>query len=337
MASSNLKWVYGLTHRAQDVSNEAVDEYKSVIRQLYLDQNMTRDEVLSHLQDVHGFSLSTNQFSKATKRWGFYKQPRQAQKRMRLPKSIAEEKQAPNPLNPLDELFDFEPDILDTIDETESCSETGSQNFTDSQILGDVQGQFPYTGRSFVCEPPPSLHQSPPQAMNADFPCDALPCDKERSLSESSKRRLLLLKTTQTFETIETKPLYISTEVLSQLYLYNDINEKLCAEYLFCCHRFQELSYRLENSDKNLGKREHRVPGTTTDECFAQYRRDKDKLLATPNISLDMWSVLCLLESTQDTPDDLLDRLETTDLRFMTAVRGCLRLCKNWIELVKTY
>jgi hypothetical protein len=58
MASSKLTWVYGRTHRAKDLSNEAIDKYKSIIRQLYLGQNMTRDEVLSHLQEVHGFVIS---------------------------------------------------------------------------------------------------------------------------------------------------------------------------------------------------------------------------------------------------------------------------------------
>ncbi|KAF5576374.1 hypothetical protein FPCIR_12633, partial [Fusarium pseudocircinatum] len=93
MGSSNLKWVYGSTHRAQDVSNEAVDEYKNIIQQLYLDQNMTREEVLSHLKDTHGFSLSTNQFSKATKRWGFYKQSRRARANVTPPESITEEEE----------------------------------------------------------------------------------------------------------------------------------------------------------------------------------------------------------------------------------------------------
>jgi hypothetical protein len=58
MGFSDLKWVYGPTHRARDVPNEAVDAYKRIIQQLYLDQNKTRAEVLGHLQDSHGFSLS---------------------------------------------------------------------------------------------------------------------------------------------------------------------------------------------------------------------------------------------------------------------------------------
>ncbi|SCV31962.1 uncharacterized protein FFFS_03063 [Fusarium fujikuroi] len=145
MDSSKLKWVYGSTHRAQDVSNEAVDKYKNIVEQLYLDQNRTREEVLSHLQDFHGFSLSANQFSKATKRWGFYKQPRRVQTSIQPPESITEEDEAPNPLDPLEELFDFEPDVLDTIDETEACFQDSNENVANSQILEDVQEQLSYT------------------------------------------------------------------------------------------------------------------------------------------------------------------------------------------------
>lgn len=159
MSSSNLKWVYGPTHRAQDVSNEAVDEYKSIVRQLYLDQNRTREEVLSHLRDAHGFSLSTNQFCKATKRWGFYKQPRRIRTNVQPTESITKAA-APNPPNSLEELFDFEPDILDTIDETEACFETGGDNVADSQILDASQGQFSPTGSHLVSEPLPSINDS---------------------------------------------------------------------------------------------------------------------------------------------------------------------------------
>ncbi|KAF4334821.1 heterokaryon incompatibility [Fusarium beomiforme] len=136
---SRLTWVYGRTHRAQDVSNEAVDEYKDIIQQLYLDQNMTRDEVLNHLKESYGFSLSTNQFSKATKRWGFYKQPRQAPTSVQAPEPIAEKV---DETDPVEELFDFEPDTFDTIDETEAWVRTGSEYVPDPEILENVEDQL---------------------------------------------------------------------------------------------------------------------------------------------------------------------------------------------------
>ncbi|SCO43009.1 uncharacterized protein FFMR_07169 [Fusarium fujikuroi] len=145
MGSSNLKWVNGSTHRAQDVSNDAVDKYKTIVQQLYLDKNMTREEVLNHLKEGHGFSLSTNQFSKATKRWGFYKQPRHGRAANPPPQSIMKEYDAYNPFDPQEELLKMEPDALDTIDEIEACSQTGSEIVTISLILEDFEGQFPFT------------------------------------------------------------------------------------------------------------------------------------------------------------------------------------------------
>ncbi|KAG5804768.1 hypothetical protein H9Q74_010279 [Fusarium xylarioides] len=179
---------------------QTLDADTSIISLVYLDQNRTREEVLSHLQDAHGFSLSTNQFSKATKRWGFYKQPRQVRERIQPPEAVPEEEEAPGPLNSQEELFDFEPDVLDTINETEACFQAGGENATESQILEDAQGQYPYTERNFVSEPPPSINDSQPEAVDVDFPCDALPCDADKSLPESPKTQLQQLKTVRKLE-----------------------------------------------------------------------------------------------------------------------------------------
>ncbi|KAF4444199.1 amino-acid permease [Fusarium acutatum] len=319
MDSSNLKWVYGPTHRAQDVSNKAVDEYKSTIQQLYLNQNMTREEILSHLKDVHGFELSncsTNQFSKATKRWGFYKQPRHGRATILPPQSNTEEDEAHKPHDPLDEVLDFKSDVLDTIDETEACFQTGSEYVKDSQTLEDVQEHISYSVRTFVSEPPHSINHSQQQAVAVDFPCGDLPCDTDKSLPEESKRQLHQLKNTRK---LETGPNSTSSKILAHVSFHNYINKKSRVDYLTCCYLFQEAVYCLERLDKSLGKREHRVPRGNTEKLFAPCRRDKDKLLASPNISLDMWSVLCLIEPNQvGIPNDLLDRLDTNDMWLWT-------------------
>ncbi|KAF5723464.1 amino-acid permease [Fusarium mundagurra] len=289
----------------------------------------TRDEVLSHLQDSHGFSLSTNQFSKATKRWGFYKQPRQVRERTQPPESVPEEEEAPGPQ---EDVFDFEPDVLDTINETEARFQAGGENVTESQILEDVQGQYLYTERGFVSEPPPSINESQPEAMDVDFPRDALPCDADKSLPESSETQFQKLKTVRN---LETGPHSGSSKMLTRVPLQNQTHNKLRVDYLTCCYLFEEALYCFEKSVNRLEKRDHRVPRRNIDKLFAQYRRDKDKLLASPNISLDFWSILCLIEPYKARiPDDLLDRLDTNDLQFMNAVEACLGLCKKWIELV---
>ncbi|KAF5684621.1 hypothetical protein FDENT_6626 [Fusarium denticulatum] len=303
---------------------------RSIIQQLYLDQNMTREEVLSHLQGVHGFSLSTNQFSKATKRWGFYKQPRQVRTNVKPPESIAEE-EAPNQLNSQEELFDFEPDVLDTIDETEACSETGIENSIDSQILEHVQSQFSYTGRNLASELPPSLNHSQPQAMDVDFPCDAVPFGTDKSLPESSKGQLEKLKNARKLETGSHSS---SSKTFAKVFHDNRINNKLRVDYLTCCYLFQEALHCLDKSGNGLGKRDHCVPRSNMHKLFAPYRREKDKLLASPTISLDMWSILCLIKPYKaGTLDDLLDRLDTNDLQFTDALEACLGLCEKWIEL----
>ncbi|EWG54141.1 hypothetical protein FVEG_17253 [Fusarium verticillioides 7600] len=327
MSSSNLKWVYGPTHRAQDVSNEAVDEYKSIVRQLYLDQNRTREEVLSHLRDAHGFSLSTNQFSKATKRWGFYKQPRQVKPDVQPPESIDEEV-GPYPLIPLDELLYFEPDVLDTTDETEACFEADGENCADLRILEAVEGHFPSTRRHVVSEPPPSINDWGSEAIGVDFPCEALPFGLE-----SFKSHLHQLNTARK---LQKGPHSISSK-MTNLIPYNDHINKSRVDYFVCCYLFQEAVDCLGKFEKSVDKRERQVTRSDMDKLFAQYYRDEDKLLATPNESLDMWSILYLLEARQLViPDDLLlDRLDTNDLQFMTVVKACLELCEEWIELVR--
>lgn len=232
----------------------------------------------------------------------------------------------------MEELFDFEPDVLDTIDETEACSQHSNKNVADSQILADVQGQLSYAGKDFVSEPPPSINHSLPQAMDVDSPHDAALCDADRSLPDSSKRELQHMNAVRR---LEARPHSINTKTLAQISLNNHVNNKSRVDYLTCCYLFQEAAYYFERSENILGKREHQVPRSNIDKLFAPYHRDKDKLLANPTIPLDMWSILCLIEPNQvSIPDDLLDRLDINDLQFMNAVDACLGLCKKWIELV---
>ncbi|KAI7761704.1 hypothetical protein LZL87_013729 [Fusarium oxysporum] len=134
MASSRLTWVYKRQHRAKDVPKDVIDEYESIIRHLYLDQNMTRLEVISHLKDSHGFTLTTSQFAKATKRWGFYKQPRQAQTIVQALEATI----VPEP-EPLDAIFDIEVDASGADDENESLFHTVNTLVLDSETLKNIE------------------------------------------------------------------------------------------------------------------------------------------------------------------------------------------------------
>ncbi|CVK85636.1 uncharacterized protein FMAN_06775 [Fusarium mangiferae] len=340
MDSSNLKWVYGSTDRAKGMSNETVDEYKTIIQQLYLDRNMTREGVLDRLKSFHGFSLSSvklnmvpvknyltdqtycraNQFSKATKRWGFYKQSRQVRARIQPSGSIIEDEELSSTLNLLKELFDHESDVLDSIDETEACFHTGSEYVKDPQTLEDVQKQLSYS------EVPPSINHS------VDFQRDALPCNTDKSLPERSKGQLQQLGTARK---LEIGPDAISSKLFARTSSESYIDNKSRVDYLTCCYLLQEAVDCLETSGKTGGKREDQIPRSNTDKPLTKFRRDKDKLSKSEASSLDMWSVLCLEEPNQlGILDDLLNRPDMNDLQLTNAVKACLRMCEGWIELV---
>ncbi|KAJ4111220.1 hypothetical protein NW769_007397 [Fusarium oxysporum] len=74
-------------------------------------------------------SYSTSQFAKATKRWGLYKQPRQAQTIVQaLEATISPESE------PLGAIFDIEVDALGADDENESLFHTVNTLSPDSRI-----------------------------------------------------------------------------------------------------------------------------------------------------------------------------------------------------------
>ncbi|RBR20070.1 uncharacterized protein FIESC28_05349 [Fusarium coffeatum] len=74
MATRGLTFIEKRAPRAAGLSERAVDEHKELIGDLYLSQHHTRDQVIEHLKTHVGLSLSRDQFSKATRRWGFRKQ-----------------------------------------------------------------------------------------------------------------------------------------------------------------------------------------------------------------------------------------------------------------------
>ncbi|KAM0245808.1 hypothetical protein ACHAP5_005127 [Fusarium lateritium] len=75
MAQRELSFIYGRAPRAAGLSDKALDKHKDLICDLYLTQNHTRDQVVAYLKEELDFKISPSQFSKATRRWGFHKQP----------------------------------------------------------------------------------------------------------------------------------------------------------------------------------------------------------------------------------------------------------------------
>ncbi|KAH7125009.1 hypothetical protein B0J13DRAFT_611977 [Dactylonectria estremocensis] len=104
-AGGDLAWVYSRNPRAAALSNDDIDQYKELIRQMYLVEGLSRTKVRNRLLKGHGFPISyvypqdsvlltakspgivstdrdkcrPDQFSKATNRWGFHKQTRKQQ------------------------------------------------------------------------------------------------------------------------------------------------------------------------------------------------------------------------------------------------------------------
>ncbi|KAF4954218.1 hypothetical protein FGADI_5431 [Fusarium gaditjirri] len=134
MASSRLTWVYERQDRAKGVPKDVIDEYKDIIRHLYLDQNMTRLEVITRLKDEHGFTVAPSQFAKATKRWGFYKQPRQSKAIVQA----IETAMVPEP-DPLGAIFEIEVDASAADDENESLFQAVNAPIPDSHIPKDTE------------------------------------------------------------------------------------------------------------------------------------------------------------------------------------------------------
>ncbi|KAH6984327.1 hypothetical protein BKA56DRAFT_654775 [Ilyonectria sp. MPI-CAGE-AT-0026] len=78
-AANALTWVHYPKPRAGAISRQDIDQYKEPIRQMYLVEGLSRATVISRLLKEHGFSISPDQFSRATRRWGFHKQTRTQQ------------------------------------------------------------------------------------------------------------------------------------------------------------------------------------------------------------------------------------------------------------------
>ncbi|KLP23466.1 hypothetical protein CEK26_003532 [Fusarium fujikuroi] len=380
MASSRLTWVYRRQNRAKDVPKDVLDEYKSIIRHLYLDQNMTRQEVISHLKDNHGFNLTTSQFAKATKQWGFYKQPRRALEATALAEP-----------EPLGAIFDIEVDAFGADDEDEylfhidstldtpknakddedPCKES-SRNAGDTSLeaqkshrktrvssnqchVADVKSP---TANAPDAHIPWALWFSPPGVLNRTqnvalvcgtapqlyldylvccyFFQDSFDCIEEsisgRTIADDNLMRQFLdlmriaksaswarsvISLLQDFHLLEAAEGDADqTSVLP----YTTVQDRM----LF--HAYLSSIYSIIRGRENQARRH-----------LGQFRQIRDELLASPDCSLNMWSILLIQGDTihDDIPGDLVDRLNIDDGEFLYIFRLCLSLCKEWLEVVE--
>ncbi|KAF5705589.1 hypothetical protein FMUND_12029 [Fusarium mundagurra] len=226
MAPRDLSFIHSRAPRAAGLSDNAVDAHKDLIGDLYLTQNYTRDQVINYLETNLSFTISRDQFSKATRRWGFHKQPRGSLSVQSTPNGTASQS-TPS------ETASNEPSCVTTVDD-----------YTDQGlILGNESSKRPRSGTSSINRRSDITAHGP----SSPLPRRPLKRPKPRSESgdytaESSSDTPLILSTD---EDVITTPLTAQSSPRCQ-YTYDD---KLSAEYLSCCYRYTKaFNYYLKIS-----------------------------------------------------------------------------------------
>ncbi|KAI1033957.1 hypothetical protein LB503_010983 [Fusarium chuoi] len=336
---------------------------------------------------------STSQFAKATKHWGFYKQPRQA-------RTLVQALEATTLLEPepLGAIFDIEVDAFGADDEDESlfhidstldipknakddedlCSEL-SRKAGDTSLeaqkshrktrvssnrchVADVksptanapEAQIPSTLR-FV---PPRWRLPPPKVLNLTqkvalrcgtapqlyldylaccyFFQDSFDCIEERICGrtiadENLMRQFLdLMRITKSASSGQSVISLLRDSHLLEA-VEGDADQTSVLPYTtaqdrMLFHAYLSAIYSVIQGKENRARRH-----------LGRLRQIRDELLASPNCSLNMWSILHIQGDTihDDIPGDLVDRLDIDDGEFLYLFRLCLSLCTEWLEVVE--
>ncbi|KAF4440171.1 hypothetical protein FACUT_3694 [Fusarium acutatum] len=226
MAPRELSFIHSRAPRAAGLSDNAVDEHKDLIGDLYLTRNYTRDQVINYLETNLSFAISRDQFSKATRRWGFHKQPRGALSIQPTPNETASQS-TPS------ETASNEPSCVTTVD--------GSTD--QGLILANESSKRPRSGTSSISR------KSDITAYGPSSPLPRRPLKRPKPRSESGDYTAESSSDTPLNPSIDGD--FISTPLTAQSsprcqYTYDD---KLSAEYLSCCHRYTKaFSYYLKIS-----------------------------------------------------------------------------------------
>ncbi|KAF5626594.1 hypothetical protein F52700_8656 [Fusarium sp. NRRL 52700] len=215
MAPRELSFIHSRAPRAAGLSDNAVDEHKDLIGDLYLTQNYTRDQVINYLETNLSFTISRDQFSKATRRWGFHKQPRGSLSIQSTPNGTASQSTPSEPAS------------------NEPCCSTTEDDFTDQGLIHtNESSKRPRSGTSSISR------RSDTTAHGPSSPLPRRPLKRPKPRSESGD--YTSENSSDTPMNISTDGDFISTTWTLQSsprcqYTYDD---KLSAEYLSCCHRY---------------------------------------------------------------------------------------------------
>ncbi|KAI1044219.1 hypothetical protein LB505_008619 [Fusarium chuoi] len=337
---------------------------------------------------------STSQFAKATKHWGFYKQPRQARTLVRALEATT----LPEP-EPLGAIFDIEVDALGADDEDESLFHVDTTLGPNSDIPKNAKGD------EDSCKEP--SHKAVDTSLQAQksHRKTRVSINRCHVADVKSPTRIANAPKTQIPSTLRFSPPGLLNRTQKAVFICGTAPE-LYLDYLACCYRFQDSFKCIRGNirfsgnivpDENLirqfldlmriakstsmgqsvisllqdfhlleavegdADQTSVLPCTTAQDRMlfhaylstiysviqgqenqarrhlCRFRQIRDELLASPNYSLNMWSILLIQGDSmhESTPDDLIKRLDIDDGEFLYLFRLCLSLCKEWLEVVE--
>ncbi|KAH7179082.1 uncharacterized protein B0J16DRAFT_402455 [Fusarium flagelliforme] len=221
MATRRLTFIETRAPRAAGLSEGAVDEHKELIGDLYLSQNYTRDQVIQHLKTNFGFNLSRDQFSKATRRWGFQKQrrggssiePSLSEVATQSTTSDAARNVPPSTTN-IDIAEDQEPTVTD---ESSKRPRSAASSISRRSNTTTHDSSSPFVRRL--------VKRMKPNDEPGNAPTESLP----QTQLDFSNDTDLMLTTSVEEEVVDSRSRYEER--------YDD---ELSADYLVCCYRYNK-------------------------------------------------------------------------------------------------
>ncbi|CVL09586.1 hypothetical protein FPRO04_04676 [Fusarium proliferatum] len=215
MIPRELSFIHSRPPRAAGLSDDAVDEHKDLIGDLYLTQNYTRDQVIDYLEVNLSFTISRDQFSKATRRWGFHKQPRGGLSIQSTPNETTSQS-TPSEITSNDVL----------------CSTTVDHSRDQGLIFINESSKRPRSGTSSASR------RSDITAHGPSSPLPRRPVKRPKPRSESGDYTAETSSDTPINLSINSDFVFIPLTAQSSPRCQYTYDDKLSAEYLSCCYRY---------------------------------------------------------------------------------------------------
>ncbi|WZH42997.1 uncharacterized protein QYS62_003998 [Fusarium acuminatum] len=330
MAQRMLSFIHSRAPRAIGVSDEAIDEHRELIRDLYLTRNYTRNQVIAYLKTELDFDLSadatTNTPSNVLCCTTDEEHPATALDPSSLP--CPPEKQ-PKPRSDLDDIVAQSPwldlDIGGDGDITMSspAEEKSIEPSLFHQLMSVAQPSAEYLACCYLYT----------EAFNY-YSTIFIFCDDK--MCEAKKRRASLLdlaRVAKTGRSCELVRLMLETEIemsndpLAEEGHTQSSSEEtdMCRMQSFLFHRHLAQIYARQND------------GAISMQKHLDNARNFTKTFETDGTaSIDLWALLFLVRDKADTgiPEDLLGSLQWDFESYALNIENCLRYC--WRKLNPT-